>query len=199
MAKLIDIKFQGVDELAKLAEKQAQLLKQNVTNAVVDTTLFGISKIANDCPVDTGRLRASITGEFADDAEVDLKKGKSGEGKKLSATKIDRKNMQGRIGTNVEYALYVEYGHQTRGPNKRSIKLTDKQRKYLFANGILKDVGGKVVVWRRGRTAFIRRKVPGKGFFRKNIPVIEAHFDRKMNEAIDATKEGHSLGGLKGD
>jgi HK97 gp10 family phage protein len=40
------------------------------------------------CPVDTGRLRASITHEIASDVE----------------------GLVGRVGTDVEYAPYVEFG-----------------------------------------------------------------------------------------
>ena len=207
--KLFDIKFEGIDELIKLAETRAKLLKENVTAAVVDTTLFGINKIANDCSVDTGRLRASLTGEFGDEAEVDVKRGKITEGKALSTTKIDMRNMEGTIGTNVEYALPVEYGHATSGPKK----LTAKQLRYLFAVGILKtDKKGNVVpnihvrINRRADMKYGvsikdkgRYRVKGKGFFRKNIPLIDNHFNRKMNEAIDATGEGRSLGRFKGN
>jgi HK97 gp10 family phage protein len=40
------------------------------------------------CPVDTGRLRSSITHEVA----------------------VDVRGLAGRVGTNVEYAPYVEFG-----------------------------------------------------------------------------------------
>ena len=105
--KLFDIKYEGFDELRKLAETQAKLLKDNVTNAVVDTTLFGIAKISNDCPVDTGRLRASIAGEFGGLGEsgivdTELKRGQIGSGRSQSTTKIDHRKMEGIIGTNVE-------------------------------------------------------------------------------------------------
>ena len=207
--KIFDIKFTGVDELIKLAEQRAKLLKANATAAVVDTTLFGINKIANDCSVDTGRLRASLTGEFGTEADVDLKRGKIAEGKALSATKIDMRNMEGKIGTNVEYALPVEYGHAATGPKK----LTPKQLRYLFAMGILKtDKKGNVMpsiharINRRSDMKYgvqikdrARYRVKGKGFFRKNIPLINTHFNRKMNEAVEATKEGRSLGRFKGD
>lgn len=209
MNQLFDLKFEGIEELKKLAEHQAALLSENVTAAVVDTTLFGINKIANDCTVDTGRLRASLTGDFGDEADVGLKRGKIGEGKAQSTTKIDMRNMEGTIGTNVEYALHVEYGHASSGPKK----LTAKQRRYLFAVGILKtDKKGNVVPnihARINRRADMkngvsiadrgRYRVKGKGFFRKNIPIIDAHFNRKMNEAIQATSEGRSLRSFKGD
>lgn len=197
--KLFEIKFEGVDELLKLAETRAKLLKENATAAVAETTLFGINKIANDCPVDTGRLRASIAGEFAGLAGVDLKRGKIGEGKGQSVTKIDLRHMEGRIGTNVEYALAVEYGHKAGGSNRRKVKLTRKQLRYLFAIGALKEVNGMVVPWKRSKTAFITRMVPGKGMFRNNIPIIDNHFKNKMEEAVTATGQGRSIGRPDGD
>ena len=200
--KLFEIKFDGIDELIKLAEQQAELLRDNIAEAVADATLFGINKIANDCPVDTGRLRASIAGDYGDQAEVDVKRGRTAEGKALSATKIDRLNMEGCIGTDVEYALHVEYG--VKGIRK---KLTYKQLRYLFAKGILRVAkrGKKTkegqVIYKKGDLVYKYKPKGerGKGFFRKNIPLIQNHFNLKMNEAIEATKEGRSLGRFKGD
>jgi len=59
------------------------------------------------CPVDTGRLRNSITHQVTDDGRTVL------------------------IGTNVEYAPYVEYGSSTRKP-KPYIKpaITDHKDEY---------------------------------------------------------------------
>lgn len=208
MSGLFNITFAGTEELAKLAQEQAKLLRQNAETAVANTTLFGIAKIANDCPTDTGRLRASIAGEYggfgsAGVVDTQLKRGKIGEGRSQSTTKIDRKNMEGRIGTNVEYALHVEYGHAATGPKK----LTPKQLRYLFAIGVLKtDKNGKVVpsihsrINRRADMKYGvnirdrgRYRVKGKGFFRKNIPIVERHFHQTLNQAIDATSEGRLL------
>jgi len=191
--KLFDIKFDGIEELEKLAKTQAELLSKNVETAIARTTHLGISRIANDCPVDTGLLRASIAGEYADAAGVELKHGKKTEGKALSATKIDLRNLEGRIGTNVEYALYVEYKGEG-GYKKVKRKLSNKQRRYLFYKGILKrDDNGKVIY------NYKKKKKQGKGFFRKNIPVIRAQFKWEMNKAIEATKEGRLLRAGKGD
>jgi len=65
-----------------------------VTNAVADEIEMTALEIETDakmrCPVDTGRLRSSIT------------------------TYFNRDRLAAVVGTNVEYAIKVEYGHQMR-------------------------------------------------------------------------------------
>lgn len=184
MEALYDIKFTGTEELLKLAQEDARLLAENCATAVTNTTLYGIARIANDCSVDTGRLQASIAGDLAKAAGVDLLSGHIREGKAQSTTHINLANLEAVIGTNVEYALYVEYRDQL----KRK-PLTDKQRRYLFAIGVLKRAkDGKVTLKLK------RRKKPGgPGFFRKNIPLIERFFNSQMDAAIKATALGQSL------
>lgn len=195
MERLFDITFKGTRELLKLAENREKLLYENVAAAVAETTLYGIMLIANDTPVDTGRLRASIAGDYAMMAGIMLSRGKISEGKAQSRTKIDWRTLEGRIGTNVEYALDVEFGHKTGGPRK----LTAKQIRFLFATGILKAVKGKVIptnvhsrINRRAGTD--RGRVKGKGYFRKNLPLINNFFQKKMQEAIIATSQDRKLG-----
>lgn len=202
--KLLEVSFKGVDELLKLAETAAELLRQNVESAIAETTLYGVGMIANDMPVDTGRARASIAGDLGDDAGVDLPGDPQAiaDGKSQSVTGFD--GLEGRIGSNVEYILPLEYGHATRLPRK----LTAKQLRYLFANGILKaDSQGNVVAGdvndRINRRAEMkegvsvrdrgRYRVKGKGFFRKNIPLISHKLQTSMERAIAATMEGRSL------
>ncbi len=201
MKKFVEIKFKGTDELIKLAEERCMLLKKNVETAVGRTVLLGVARIASDCPVDTGRLRASISGDFADLAGIDLSGDSQeiAEGRQQSTTGFS--GMEGRIGTNVEYALYIEYGHKVTGPEK----LTPKQLRYLFATGKLKVVktsGGKSFLVpgtkagqhnRINRRAGISGRVKGKGMFRKNIPVLQRNLDQEMNKAIQATSEDKLL------
>lgn len=165
MNKPFEITFKGTDELLKLAEKQAELLRQNVETAVYDAMLLGIARIANDAPVDTGRLRASIAGDYAEQAGVQLTQGKASEGKTQSVTKFDKQAMEARIGTNVEYAIYQEYGTAGRAIGKAG---------------------------RSGATLH-GRGIKGKGFFRRNIPVLQRHFNQVMDKAVKATREGKLL------
>ncbi|MFZ3171965.1 MAG: hypothetical protein WA118_08300 [Carboxydocellales bacterium] len=220
------IEFSGINELLELAKKQAQLLKENVEAGVANTTLLGVARIANDCPVDTGRARASLAGELASESGVDLAGDPRliADGIRNSVTKYS--GLEGVIGSNVDYILYLEYGHKATGPKN----LTRKQLRYLFASGILKSTklsSGKSVVrpgtvtvlkWgkfrntKKGRNGQIvdnrsqiganksinRRSgagtwVKGKGMFRKNIPVLQNHFNQQMELAIKATTEGRSL------
>lgn len=197
MKKLLEISFKGTEELIRLAEERANILRQNVETAVANTVLLGVARIANDCPVDTGRARASLAGDLADVAGVDLQGEQQtiAEGRAQSLTGFN--GMEGRIGSNVEYILYLEYGHKTTGPKK----LTQKQLRYLFAVGILKaDSAGRVIPGgdnsihlRINRRAGIVGSVKGKGFFRKNIPILQRHLNQEMGKAIQQTGEGKLL------
>lgn len=196
MRNFLEIEFTDTEELLRMAKKEEQLLRENVASAVANTVLLGVARIANDCPVDTGRARASIAGDLAAAAGVDLTRGKISEGKSQSTTKLDLRNLQGQIGSNVEYIIYLEYGYDTK---QRNVKLTRKQLAYLFATGKLKtDAKGNVIPGsihaRINRRADVGGgKVKGKGMFRKNIPILQKHFDDQMNKAIDATREGKRL------
>ena len=185
MRKILDIQFKGTDELLRLAEKRARLLYQNAETAVANTVLLGVARIANDCPVDMGRARASITGELADKAGVDLQGDADAvaEGKAQSTTGFS--GLQGQIGSNVEYILDLEYRGGVSGTRP---KLTDKQRRYLFFKGVLQRGPGGEVIYN------YKRKGPrGKAFFRKNLPFIRRHFNNQMELALMATKEGRLL------
>lgn len=170
MQKLFEINFKGIEELQRLAEKQAELLRQNAESAVANTVLLGVARIANDCPVDTGRLQASVVGDLADVAGFAVlgEPQTVAEGKSQSVTGLN--GLEGKIGTNVEYALYQEYGFSTR-----------------------QSKNPKTVNKRINKRAGIRFRVRGKGFFRKNIPILKRHFNREMDKAIKATYEGRLL------
>lgn len=165
MKKIIDITFQGQEELARMAREKAELMLKNAETAVAKSTLLGITKIANDCPVDTGRLRASIAGELADVAGVGLEGSATDieEGRSQSLTKLNE--LEGKIGTNVEYAVYVEYG--TAGRETAQI---GRSGATIYSGGIR-----------------------GRGFFRNNIPLIKDYFNKEMRDAVKATKEGRLL------
>lgn len=136
MGNILEIRFDDTKELLSLAHIQYQLLRDNAETAVANTVLLGVALISNDCPVDTGRARASIAGELADEAGVVLPGDTQAvlQGKRQSVTGFS--GFEGRIGSNVEYIPPLEYGHRATGPKK----LTPKQLRYLFASGILRDV-----------------------------------------------------------
>ena len=83
----IDVKL----ELKGLQELQKKLQKQNVIQPLNEglkkATLLLDREVKQATVVDTGRLRASITSKFASDF--------------------------GQVGTNVQYAPFVEYGRGT--------------------------------------------------------------------------------------
>ena len=190
---LFEIKFEGVDELLKVSERRYQLLDANIKAAVTRTVLWGAGKISADAPIDTGRLRASILGELAQRYGIALNGDPAAiaEGINQSLTSLDvggaESGYEGKIGTAVEYAAYQEYGFTV---NK---KLTEKQRRYLFAVGILKNVNGKVVLTRSRKTSGVGRSVPGRAFFRRNLILIDQYFQEQMREAIRYTNQDKQM------
>ena len=194
---LFEITFEGTEELLKIAERRAKLLDANVRAAVGRTVLWGAARIAEDCPVDTGRLRASILGYLVQKYGLSVNGDPKAvaEGQSQSLTQFE--GYVGRIGTNVEYATHVEYGHKVTGPKA----LTPKQRRYLFAVGILKGVNGgvngRVVISnihrRINKRAGIVSRVKGKGFFRRNLVLIDRYFQDQMREAIRYTEQDQAM------
>jgi hypothetical protein len=183
MKKLLEMNYKGFEELQKLAAKQMQLLLLNAETAVANTVLFGVAITANDCPVDTGRARASLAGELADAAGVDIEGDPQAiaEGKSQSVTGFS--GLEGHYGSNVEYILYLEY----RGERITSRELTAKQLRYLFATGILESDGEGGVKYN------YQPRKGSKGFFRNNLPRVQQHFNEEMDKAVKATKEGRLL------
>lgn len=172
---LFNITFKGVDELLKVAERRHKLLDANVRAAVARTVLWGAARIAEECPVDTGRLRASILGYLIEKYGLSVEGDPAAisEGQEQSLTRIE--GYEGRIGTNVEYALLVDYNIS----GKKKAKLTPKQLRYLFYKGILKRGQGREVIY-----AYKRKSAMIRGFFRNNIPVIDVYFQGQMRMAI---------------
>lgn len=212
---LFDIEFQGLEQARAWIPWVQTLISTNLRAAVARTVLWGAGEIAEDTPVDTGILRASIGGQVVDTAPG----GKGAEGRRQSLTRID--GLMGVIGTAVKYAIYQEFGFTATGPKK----LTPKQLRFLFAAGILRSgPGGRVIrgpravtqTWYKGnmrasdrkivreykitgvqdainRRAGIRTHVKGKGFFRRNIPAIRAYFYAACQEAISLALQGKEM------
>lgn len=162
MSNSFEVTFKGTDRITKLVQQMTENMQKNAETAVAKTVLLGVSRISNDAPIDTGRLRASIAGELADVAGMDLSGDADAisDGKSKSSTKLE--GLKGQVGTNVEYAIYQEYG-----------------------------AGGRVVGTnnRSGATLY-GGSIKGKGFFRKNIPILKRYFKGQMEEATEATKNG---------
>lgn len=172
--------FRDRQDVINRLKKTAQcLLHDNLQEAVSKATLFAVTVIAKDTPVDTGRLRASVGGELSAHLGFDL--GRSAQaiidGKKQSLTEI--KDLEGRIGTNVEYAPYILL-NKKRASNH---KLTAAQLRFLFATGVLKSENGKVVY-------MSKKKARRRGALSRNLPLIRKYHRTVIDQAIDATLEG---------
>jgi HK97 gp10 family phage protein len=82
---IIDIDFRKIERLQKAMKKAPALIAEELATAVRDLVLLVEAEAKKLCPVDTGKLRASITPVIESWAA-------------------------GYVGTNTEYAPYVEYG-----------------------------------------------------------------------------------------
>lgn len=101
----IEVRNDNTEEVFKAMKEQAMIALKSIGEEAE-----GYAK--DDCPVDSGRLRNSLT--FA---TKDYKsKGNDREGVKASSE--DKKKLETPeeltlyLGTNVDYAVYVEEGHQ---------------------------------------------------------------------------------------
>jgi phage gpG-like protein len=99
------------------SEEVKKAMQDNIARALEAVGLQAEGDVKLQCPVDTGLLRNSIThtvaGEnFTHDYTAD-KPDKSGEIKsgRISGSVGSEGEPAVYVGTNVEYAAYVEYGH----------------------------------------------------------------------------------------
>lgn len=85
---------------------------RKVEEQLVKAGLFTVRKAKQNAPVDTGRLRASIT--LADSTGIIQRPG----GEAETGDSVEAPNRPGiRVGTNVDYARFIEEGTQNRPPN----------------------------------------------------------------------------------
>ena len=82
---MIDIDFRKIERLQKAIKRAPALITEELGNAVRDLVLLVEAEAKKLCPVDTGKLRASITPVIESWAA-------------------------GYVGTNTNYAPYVEFG-----------------------------------------------------------------------------------------
>lgn len=170
MNKLISIEFRGTKQIEKLLQERAKLLYQNAQSAVASAVLYAITRIASDTPVDTGRLRASIGGELGGRAGIEVtgpnvSSAAIAEGRQQSITSLDSLDkLEGRVGTNVNYALHVEYGHRVkfrvgrktkfreikgRGMFRKNVPLIRRYFREEMQRGVKAATKGKWIGWRQ--------------------------------------------------
>lgn len=142
MNKLISIEFRGTKQIEKLLQERADLLYRNARAAVASSVLYAITRIAADTPVDTGRLRASIAGDLGDQTGIEVtgpnvSAAAIAEGRQQSITSLDSLDkLEGRVGTNVNYALHVEYGHRVKFRVGSKTKFREVKGRGMFRKNV---------------------------------------------------------------
>jgi len=116
----IEAKIMGDKEVQRkidaLAKKDNEALKEVITKAVIIIE----GKAKDKCPVMYGRLHTSITHEV----------------------KSSGKNHTGRVGTNVEYAPFVEFGtgkYEKYGKGRTTpwVYYSEKLKQFVWTEGIV--------------------------------------------------------------
>ena len=116
----IDIEVKGLKEIqAKMTQMVVDLHGAPVLNAMRDSTLMVQRDARIAAPVDTGRLRASIVPEV----------------------KVAADQVQGIVGSNVEYAPYQEFGTGVYAmyPTSRSWKTGGVKPKLFLTRAFTKN------------------------------------------------------------
>lgn len=173
MKPFLEVTFNSPSEIARKALQKGLQIRKNLEGAVAETVLLAVTRIAMDTPVDTGRARASIAGEFSNMVDMTGPKVSAVEvaaGKKQSLTRLNVAELEGVVGSNVEYIRHLEFGH-------RVVVKAANGRKYAK-----RDAKGKV------------RFVQGAAMFRKNIPAIRNYFKKRCAEAVSRGLRGEGMG-----
>lgn len=99
----LTIKATGIKEALQQVSKEANRKREDIKKVVRKTAILIEGDAKNLCPVDTGRLRASIDSSFPQD-------------------------YQAVVGTNVEYAEAIENGGSSQAPNGFLFPATELNR-----------------------------------------------------------------------
>jgi hypothetical protein len=173
MKPFVELSFSATAEMGKRALERGLQIHRNLESAVAETVLLGVTRIAIDTPVDTGRARANIAGEFGDQVDIsgpNVDPAAVQEGRRNSPTYLDPANLEGSVGGNVEYLPELEFGHAV------VVKAASGRRYH-------KREGGKI------------KRVPGLAMFRKNIPVLRQYFRQRCRLAVQRGMRGEGMGG----
>lgn len=113
MANQIDVKIEGVEK-AIAALKKYRIVKRQACEDVLKEVGFKVEGTAKaGCPVDTGRLRASLSTNWAGSGMNHGKTGGQARPEEGVGQPGGEKNLVVVVGTNVQYAPFVEHGTKT--------------------------------------------------------------------------------------
>ena len=141
----MEVKLTGTDKLTENIDKLMNGINNDLKKIITDGAVNIEADAKINCPVDTGRLRSSITHNI----RLDLVGG-----------------WTGRVGTNVEYAPYVEFGTP----------------RMIAAHGV-HDPASPVSSW----AALSARGGSGQymPFLRSSLRKNKKHIDQLIKEALE--------------
>ena len=145
----LDLDTRFLKELTKKIKQYKKELKKEIQEALKNTVLEIEKEAKKKCPVDTGRLRNSITAEI-------------------------QSPIEGQVGTNVKYASAVEYGTKPHTIRPRKAKLLvwkDKDSKKFHSAKEVKHPGTKAQPFLE--PAYLHGQDKAKEFFKEAFKNLE--------------------------
>lgn len=159
----MDMKIEGLEALMAKLDSLGGDVQGVCVNAMKKATKLVESTATELCPNDIGQLRASIT----------------------SSVKSEDGLVEGIVGTNLEYAPYVEFGTGYVGdehphPQDAELGITRSHpvREYKDKNGNVRQVKGWVY----------KDKIKGKFYFTRGQPARPFLYPALQNNREDITK-----------
>ena len=149
----VDVEVKGLIELQRKMEQMVKDVHgEPILNAMRDSTLQLQRDARIFAPVDTGRLRASI----------------------IPTIRSTPASVEGVIGTNVEYAPYMEFGTRPHFPPITALQI------WADRHGVSAFLVARAI----SRRGLVGRRYMQKSF-EKNRSAIERRFERAIAEIVN--------------
>lgn len=141
--------IRGLEELLKNFGDAREIIRGIVKDTMQVVVTYLASDVRSETPVDQGRLRSSITPRIDE----------------------DEKRVQGIVGTNVDYALYVEYSTKPHWPPPSALTVWARRHNIPL-----------ILVLR----SIARKGTKGKEMFKKALEKNAGHIFDDFENALEA-------------
>jgi len=110
-------KVTGANEIARNLDRFGRLLNQNLAMAMEQALIEVEAEVKRECPV--GLTLAEIGAQYGEDTRIWVSANRTVSPGNLRRSishmlSVKGNTISGRVGTNVKYAPYVEFGHRQR-------------------------------------------------------------------------------------